>query len=298
MGCEYPISLFHLPEHRGLQNQMGWRSFFVLHEKTRKLYSEVHFHCEGRLAASPLRAPFGSYLFSEKLPPEVLFDFILFTEEELKKKQIGHILLKEAPAGYFPGQHQVLMPLLLNLNYTVQQAEISSLIPVTEKPFAEIVDSWESRKLRQAREAELTTRLIHAENLEMVYSFIWQCRQQKHYSLSMTLEEVNNVVQKFHDRFILFGVFDQDNLAAASIAIRVTDNVLYNFYSDHHANYDSLSPAVMLIESEYQYCRDHRLALLDLGTSSIHGKLNFPLLDFKMRLGARPSPKYTFTKQC
>lgn len=295
-GRNYPVSLFHLPEHLALQTNSGLKSFYVLHEKSRKLFAEVHFHCHGPLAGSPLRAPFGSYLFSESLPPDALFDFIHFTQKELKKAKIENLLLKVAPAPYYPGQHNVLVPLLLNLNYTVQQAEISSVIPVTEKPFTEVIDPWENRKLRQAREAELVTRLMHGENLEMVYTFILHCRQQKEYSLSMTLDEVKTVVQKFSDRFILLGVFDQDKLAAAAIAIRVTDHVLYNFYSDHHSNYDHLSPAVMLIESEYAYCQGRGLSLLDLGTSSVDGKLNFPLLDFKRRLGGRPSPKYTFVK--
>ena len=295
-GREYAVSLFHLPEHRTLQSRDGWRSFFVLHEKSRKLFAEVHFCCEGRSAISPLRAPFGSYVFSEKLPAEVLFDFILFAEEELKKDQIGHVVLTLPPAGYFPEQHNMLMPILLNLRYMIQQARVSSVIPVTEKAFAEVVDPWEIRKLRQARQAALVTRILPAGNVEKVYTFILECRQEKNYSLSMAADEVKAVVEKFPDRFIFFGVFDQDNLAAAAVAIRVTGNVLYNFYSDHHSTYDHLSPAVMLIESEYAYCHDHGLSLLDLGTSSVGDKLNFPLLDFKKRLGGRPSPKYTFVK--
>ncbi|QOI97288.1 MAG: GNAT family N-acetyltransferase [Flammeovirgaceae bacterium] len=295
-GREYPVSLFHLREHLALQSLNNRYSFFVLHEKSKKLFAEVHFHGDGPAAISPMRAPFGSCVFSEKLPPEVLFDFILFAEEELRKDKINTIILKPAPAGYFPEQHNLLVPVLLNLNYGIQQAEVSAIVPVTERPFPEIIDSWENRKLRQAREAELVARLIHDENLEMVYSFILECRQQKHYSLSMTFEEVKLVVSKFPERFVLFGVFDQDNLAAAAITVRVTDDVLYNFYSDHHTNYDHFSPVVMLIESEYEYCRHQGLRLLDLGTSSAGGKLNFPLLDFKMRLGGMPSPKFTFVK--
>lgn len=292
----YPVSLFHLPLHLDLQKRTGRRSFFVLHEKSKKLLAEVHFHGDGPSATSPLRAPFGSYLFSEKLPPEVLFDFVLFAEEELGKDKIKNITLKQAPAAYFSKQYNLLVPVLLNLDYTIQQAEISSIITISEKLFAERIDTWEQRKLKQAREAELVTRLIHEESLGMVYSFILQCRQQKDYSLSMTLDELKVVVQKFPDRFVLFGVFDQDNLAAAAITIRVTDDVLYNFYSDHHPDYDHLSPVVMLIESEYAYSRHHGLSRLDLGTSSAGGKLNFPLLDFKLRLGGMPSPKYTFVK--
>lgn len=297
VGREYEVSLFHQPDHLLLQKNSGWKSFYAIHEKSRTLVAEVHFHSDRLTAASPFRAPFGSYAYSESLPLEVLYNFILFVEEELKKDKVSNLILKLPPTKYFPEYHNALVPVLINLNYTIQQAEISSGIEISENPFSDLIDSWEKRKIKQAREAELVSRLIHAENLEMVYSFILQCRQQKEYSLSMTLEEVKTVVQKFPDRFILFGVFDQDNLAAAAIAIRVTDQVLYNFYSDHQARYDNLSPIVMLTESEYEYCQGHKLGMLDLGTSSIDGKLNFPLLDFKRRLGGRPIPKYTFVKK-
>ncbi len=295
-GRAYLQTLFHLPDHLALQKKAGWKSFYVLHDKSRILFAEVHFCVNAPLASSPLRAPFGSFLFSDNLPPEVLYNFILFAEDELKKDFVSNIFIKLPPAVYFPGQHHVLMPVLLTLQYTIQQAEISSVIDVTEKPFTEIIDAWEKRKIRQAREAELVSRIVHTDNLEMVYEFIFSCRQQKGYSLSMTYPEVKALTEKFPDRIVLMGVFDQDNLVAAAITIRVTDQVLYNFYSDHQAGYDHLSPAVMLIESAYGYCQHHRLGLLDLGTSSLDSKLNFTLLDFKSRLGGKPSPKYQLSK--
>jgi len=288
--------LFHLPEHLALQKKTGWKSFYVLHDKSRILFAEVHFSVQAPSASSPLKAPFGAFLFSDNLPPEVLYHFILFTEDELKKDLVRDIRIKLPPAAYFSQQHNILLPVLLTLRYTFQQAEISSVIDVTDKPFTEIINAWEKRKIKQAREAELVARLLHAHNLEMVYQFILACRQQKGYSLSMTFTEIKALTEKFPDRIVLVGIFDQDNLAAAAIAIRVTDQVLYNFYSDHHAGYDHLSPVVMLIEAAYDYCQHHRLGLLDLGTSSVGASLNFPLLDFKRRLGGKPSPKFALSK--
>jgi hypothetical protein len=95
---------------------------------------------------------------------------------------------------------------------------------------------------------------------------------------------------------VLFGVFQDDKVVAASIAIRVTTQVLYNFYCDHDNQYDAVSPVVFLIEGIYQYCASQKIPLLDLGTSAVAGKPNFGLLEFKMRLHGQPTAKLTFQK--
>ncbi len=292
----YEQSLFHLPAHLALQSPAGWHSFYMGDERNRAVVGEVHFFVDGPYATSPLKAPFGSFLFSDSLPPEVLFDFLLVTEEELKKLGAKKITLIHAPVHYNLSSASLLQPLLLNTGFSIERAELSTLLSITREPFENRIDAWEKRKLKQARNAELATRLIHTENLETVYRFIERCRVAKNFTLSMTWDEVQKTVAVFPDRFVLFGAFDQDNLVAAAIAVKVTHSVLYNFYSDHDARYDALSPVVMLLEAQYSYAQQQNHLWLDLGTSALDGKPNFPLLEFKMRLGGMPSPKYTFVK--
>jgi hypothetical protein len=296
-GKDYETTMFHFAKHLRLQAEAGWHSFYVQDEKSKTLCAEVHFHVDGPYANSPLKAPFGSYVFSENLPADTLFDFILFVDDKLQSSGVKTVTIKSLPVAYNPNQSALLHPLLIYAGYTVSRAEVSSGIFVSKVPFEERIDAWEKRKLKQANRAELVSRLIHIEQIESVYYFIDQCRQEKGYSLSMTWQEMEKVASVCYDRIVLAGVFDQDTMVAAAIALNVTESVLYNFYSDHHAGYDRLSPVVMLIEAEYDYCRYHKVDLLDLGTSATGNKPNFPLLDFKLRLGAMPTPKYTFTKQ-
>jgi lipid II:glycine glycyltransferase (peptidoglycan interpeptide bridge formation enzyme) len=108
---------------------------------------------------------------------------------------------------------------------------------------------------------------------------------------------LERVVKVFPDRFSLHLVKDNAKLAAAAICIKINNQILYNFYSAHPKEYDSLSPAVILMKSLNGYCYTNKIDLLDLGTSALEGKPNFGLLDFKMRLGALPTAKYTFQKK-
>lgn len=295
-GKTYQATLFHLSEHLRLQAERGWQSFYIMDEKNKVLCAEVHFHVDGPYATSPLKAPFGSYVFSANLPAEIMFDFILFVDERLHARGVKQVTIKSPPVFYAPQQSALLHPLLVNIGYGVYHAEISSFVSVNEEKFSERIDPWEKRKLKKARQAELVSRILHTEHIESVYTFISQCRKEKGYSLSMTWQQIEKTVSAFADRFVLLGVFDQDTLAAAAVAVKVTDEILYSFYYDHQSVYDHLSPAVMLTEAAYDYCRNVQMKWLDLGTSAIDNKPNFSLLNFKLRLGAAPSPKYTFIR--
>jgi CelD/BcsL family acetyltransferase involved in cellulose biosynthesis len=112
----------------------------------------------------------------------------------------------------------------------------------------------------------------------------------------MTLAELMNVIRVYPDRIILFGAYDRQDLAAASISIRVSKRIVYNFYSAHPRKYDFLSPVVMLMQGMYGWSQKHDVGLIDLGTSFLDGQPNYGLLDFKLRLSGIPSTKLTFEK--
>ena len=112
----------------------------------------------------------------------------------------------------------------------------------------------------------------------------------------MTLDELMKVVAVYPDGIILFGAYQGHELAAASISLRVSKRIVYNFYSAHLRKFDFLSPVVMLMEGIYGWSQKHHVELIDLGTSSLEGQPNFSLLDFKLRLGGNPSAKLTFEK--
>ncbi|MCS6974514.1 MAG: GNAT family N-acetyltransferase [Cyclobacteriaceae bacterium] len=291
----YTPSLFHLPVHL-CQRQALYQSFFIVHTKRKCTCGEVHFHSDDVKAISRLYAPFGSFLFDENLPAEVLSDFIGYCEGELIRRDIREVELIHAPLLYFPRQYDLLHPLLVQRGYALVHAEVSALLSVKKDDFELGLHTWEARKLRQARTAGLTARELPLQELMKIYDFILRCRQHKGYYLSMGRDEVNQLGLSFPDRTHLFAVYDNNEIAAAALCLRVTNDVLYAFYYDHHEAYDSVSPVVLLMKFIYNWCRTNDFRFIDLGTSSINGELNFSLLAFKRHLGAQLSPRYTFRK--
>ena len=258
--------------------------------------ASVHFHIADGVAYSPLKSPFGSIEFSEDLSLITLFRFLEHVSSRLKTLGAKKLVIKDCPHDYQPQKAPILHTFLFNQGYRVIDAEVGALIPVTSARFDSGLDDWEKRKLRQASEAGLRFKEMPLDEIGRAYLFILACRKYKGYSLSMSLFDLKETAGTFPKKFRIFGVFQEERLVATSISILVQEKILYNFYSSHSSEFDSLSPIVFLINHMYSYCQDQKIETLDLGTSALDGKPNFGLLDFKLRLGAKPTPKLTFEK--
>jgi hypothetical protein len=293
---DFESFLFNEERHRYLQSPGEWQSFCLVQEKGKRGLASIHFHLQNRTASSPYKAPFGSVEFSTKLAPRDLYEFLKQAEKSLGVKGIRKIQIKNPPALYHPVASSVLEVLLLNIGYHILQAEIGTAIVIDDTKYDQKIEAWELRKLKQGKKAGLRFQKVPIGNMEAVYGFILACRIERQQSLSMAIAELMKIVEVYPERFILFGVYHGHELAAASISIRVSKRIVYNFYSAHPRKFDFLSPVVMLMQGMYGWSQKHHIELIDLGTSSLEGQPNFSLLDFKFRLSGNPSAKLTFEK--
>lgn len=293
---DFKASIFHDSRHLKLQAENGWRSFYVLNQKHQTIEGVVHVHAKDQVAVSPLKATFGSFALNSALPAEVIFRFIGFVENILRASGVLKVTYTNSPIAYQSEQQQLLHVLLSNAGYQIQTAEAGAVIPISDELLETKMDEWEVRKLKQAREAEFVFTSATVNPVDEIFQFILNCRKEKGYTLSMTQVMMERTVEAFPNQFIFFEVMKGYERAAASIAIRVSDDILYNFYSAHHSRYDAWSPVVMLMDGMYGWCQQQGVRLLDLGTSASDNQPNFSLLDFKLRLGAQLTAKLTFTK--
>jgi hypothetical protein len=293
---DFESFLFNEEQHRSLQSPGEWQSYSLVDQERKKALASVHFHLQNHTASSPFKAPFGSVEFSRKLLPKDLYQFLSQTEESLRNRGIRKIQIKNPPASYRPASSSVLEVLFLNLGYRILDAEISAAIVVDDAKYDQKIEAWELRKLKQGKKAKLRYLEMPISNIESIYGFILACRNERQQTLSMALAELMKIVTVYPERIVLFGVYHGQELAAASISIRVSKRIVYNFYSAHPRKFDFLSPVVMLIQGMYGWSHKHHIELIDLGTSSLEGQPNFSLLDFKLRLSGLPTTKLTFEK--
>jgi len=294
--CDFDSYLWNEPRNLTIQSLNGWYSFYALKSEKKAARARVHFHVEDGVAVSPYKNPFGSYEFSDALAPKEFYDFIKWVEAQLTHRGVKRIEIKSYPQLYNQSCSAILSTFLVNLGYKIRNAELSACIEVNPNSLYQVMSSWEKRKAGQIRKSNLRFSVVPVNKIKDVFDFISSCREERRQTLSMNYGQMKTVSDQFADRFVLFGMYDNNALAAASISIYVNKHILYNFYSAHARQYDSLSPVVRLMEGIYEFCQTEKIQLIDLGTSALQGRPNFSLLDFKLNLGATPTQKFVFEK--
>lgn len=292
----FPSSLFNGDTYRKLHAETGWHSCHILDNDERVVKGSVYFFVADGIARSPLRAPFGSVDVASDVSNEVFVKFLSFVEAQLRLANASKIIIKLAPESYDAQRLVVAANFFFTRHYKLMHAEVGAVMPVSDKNFDDIIHPRKKRKLQQSRGHGLRFEVLDLESLSLVYRFIAACRQPKNYELSITSEDLLHTVQRMPQQYPLFAVFYEGEMVAASVTIRAYEHVLYHFISDHVRKIGSLSPALILMEGIYNYCRRENISLLDLGTSTVDGIPNLKLLKFKRELGAEFSHKFTFEK--
>ncbi len=244
---------------------------------------------------SPLRAPFGSFEISEQVSPSDFYSFELKMEEELRNKKVHEIEILCPPELYTSNQ-PLITTTLVSQGYTINQAESGCCIVVDDKPLFEKMFKDKRVKFQLGQKAGLIFNTIPLTQLNNVYDFIEFFRKKLNRKLSMSGSELTHTIENLPESFFIVGVYLKDQLAAACICIRVSPSIVYTFYSAHDDAIDQISPRVFLLSHLYDLCYQNGVTLLDLGTSTLDGKPNFSLLDFKLRMGGTLTPKYRFQK--
>jgi hypothetical protein len=288
--------LFNEERHRYSQSTDNWTTFSLINEDAHQVEAQVHFCISNATASSPCKAPFGSFEFCSSLPSQALSCFLSDIERELKILGVKKIIIKDTAHQYRLPQSTLLNVLFLNSGFGISRAEINSAIVIDDVNFENKISYAEVKRLRRSKYEQLDFRVLSMERLEAVYAFIKACRKERGMSLSMTLPQLQSTIQSCEGNFLLFGVFQRDELIAASISVKVNDRILFDFYHAHPKSFDQLSPVVALVNGIYSYGRQNKFEILDLGTSTVEGKINFSLLNFKTQLGGQLSMKFIFEK--
>jgi len=286
--------LFNQPKHLFLQSKKGWRVYGLRASKTNRVLAQIFIHIKGKLAHSPLRAPFGSLELYGDIGQKNVNELLTGMVQDLIGRGVKDLQIRNYPKEYNAVTTSYLQKGLTHFNFKCLE-EVSSIIPVREKFFEKRIAISQRQKLRKSKR-QFEFRKVHINELKSIYHFINACRQEKNHSLSMTFPQLQKTVKLFPDNFILFSVGTADEMAAAAIVIKVSEKILYTFYYSHKQKFNKISPVVFLISGIYQYARQHKFKLIDLGTSMINSGINRPLLQFKKSISGRPSSKYIFDK--
>ncbi|MFY0655005.1 MAG: GNAT family N-acetyltransferase, partial [Cyclobacteriaceae bacterium] len=151
------------------------------------------------------------------------------------------------------------------------------------------------RKIKKCEQEGIKFLYEGSEKLSEVYAFIEQCRNAQGLLMNITYDQLKKAFDTLSDAYEIYSVRDKlGELLAATITVRVNKAVVYNYLPAFDRAYKSLSPLAFLTRELVLACQRKGYHYIDLGISSIDGKIQEGLATFKERMGGIRSKRYTY----
>lgn len=288
MKGQVPESLpfFYHPEFVCRKSDVGIITYCF--RKTNHLVAFIHFQLNEKEAYSLHQSSFGGLAVVQEMGVTLLEDFLSYVIDDLKQTGVNKLTIRECPECYAiqSNKEQIYERLgFMNLFRETNQYIETAL------PFDKLVNRNRKRSLKSIQNLGYVFSQLQTNRLEEAHNLLVVNRKARGLELTMTLEQLQLAMEQFPDRYLLFGISSEYQLIAASVCIKVNQKILYDFYHGELPEYTESSPVTMLVAELYQYALSNNFEIIDLGISSVDGKLDEGLFQFKKSLGAKEESK-------
>lgn len=291
-----PGFLVNQPVQLAAQASNGW-VVGALNPATGLLDAQCAFFESNQLAISPLNQSFGSIEFVDTLTDAVLSGFLNALVQAVAEAGLVGLRLVHYPRIYAPSQTDRLLDKLLSRGFAIMGEQQNFYLEISEKSFIDGLHDSTKRRLRKSQRAGLVAQYWPNPDIDHVISFLENSRTAQGYALTMPPDALRHWLGTAPNDYLVFVVFDQNVIAALTVAVQMRADILYNFLPADNADYRLFSPTILLTECLYTYCQTRQIRLLDLGVSVDENRQPKPdLMRFKRNLGAKESGKMVFMK--
>lgn len=293
----FELNLYNHPRHLALLANDKIVSFYMIHTRQKKILGLIYFCIINNEAISLPNRPFGSFELKRSINFERLTLFIQYIIQSLSELHVDTITIKSYSPLYQSEHFHLITFALISNGFQISVADINHHIQVTGHDYVKMIRYSEKKRLNKSKSLNYKFEKASVSEAEQVYQFICNCRTERSKPVSIDYHQLMTSLANFPDRYFFFTVKDKGNIAAASISVKVNQQVLYDFMHASALDYNQSSPVVMLMEGIYNYCQTHHLTSIDLGISSTHNQPQSSLINFKENIGGIPTVKFTFYKK-
>lgn len=257
--------------------------------KKEKPVSQIFFHIAKGIAISGFQSTFGSFDIEDSTSSEELKSLIGVLIADLKKEGVTKIKVKQSPS-YFA--HAALVEKSLkSFGFENVVTEINQHITIDNPQFEDVADRSEVIRSNKCNKLGYEFKISSLLHLPDIYALLTETLQRNGNRPSMSYDNLKSVIESCPDNYMLFTLWDDDKIIAATVSIKLEDSIMYNFYHADHLDYRRVSALTYLLKNIYLYCYTHNYKIFDLGTSTVNGVLNKGLFNFKKTRGAVSSDK-------
>ncbi len=216
----------------------------------------------------------------------------LFRKFREQLKPVRCVKWKLPPDYFYPhifdSQYRALKT--LHSTYTV---DLNQHINVTSWDL-KLISKGNQKKLRQTMNLDLSYKLASPNDVEKCYKILTENRAMLGVSVSMTLDEILLALMRFPEIYRMNYMQLENEVVAMCFTVDIAPHVRYVLYWADNLKFRNLSPTVLLCAKLIESAKKDKIKILDLGISSVDGRLNQGLHRFKRNLGAIDSIKPTF----
>jgi hypothetical protein len=292
-----PDILVHERAFQSYQAECSY-TFYLLNQENESVEGLFTFFVVNNVATTAVKAPFGfvEMLFFDKWS----FAYIV-TKVELFFKELGikTLSIRSLPDFYQSAKISIAKECLLLANFYCLENLCNYYIPVDGNDFESKIAPSQLGRMNRSLNAGFHTKCLGHEQLEAVYRFILECRAERNYGGLVSLMDLQRITAMFPDRYFLFVVLDKDeSIAAANISVKMSDDILYTWYSHHLFCFNSFSPVILLHKYIYDFCMGRNIKFIDLSVAKEgDGNEKISLQKFKKRIGGIESIRTEFRKE-
>jgi Acetyltransferase (GNAT) domain len=288
-----------------------WRNeYAMIHGETHRIHKAVipALHSEDVTALmpyrtssdaktfySPGRATFGGFWTTSRLTSS---DYLqLFYDLKLHFSACEEFVIRLPPSYFFAHAFDSQRQALIELSRGTSICDTNSHIVLSSNEPPQI-SKGNRKKIRQFFENGGCVNLVlHSDTrkINLAYDVLSENRRARGVELSMPRDLFIKSLKTLPQDFSLHTAEINDDIAAASLTLKLSSNVMYVLFWGDSLKYRTFSPVASLATVLMKYCESMGCSILDLGTSSVDGIVDDGLLRFKRNLGAIESPRYSFT---
>ena len=245
---------------------------------------------------SPLKGTYAGYAVARGLPLTAWQEAHARIEQRMANLGAKSLELLLPPAVHRPAHAAQQAWLLLSQGWQVTRTDLNFAIAVDGRDFSERVDADHRRRLRLARAAGVTAALAPPDELAAIHGVITAGYRAKGRDVSMTLDDLVRMQERFARRLVLVACRAQGQLVGGAITLQLDAQVLYLYAWSALAGQAGANAPAVMAQCLYAHCQAQGLTLLDGGTATVGAQLDAGLAGFKRSLGMTESLKLRMTK--
>lgn len=235
---------------------------------------------------SPPLAPFGGIVPIGCCRVEQLAFLLACVREWVVRMGGSTMTIKTALSCYSPRTHKICHHSYLAAGFFPNHTYSNHYIPIADHGFNRIIEPAERRRLSKGKNSGLMVTMHRGIFDEPTEDFLHRCYEARGYQLPVSPDQLARLISAFPENYLFFTNRFEGETVAMAVMVRISDDILYHFMSGYLTEYRSLSPAIMLFEAAFDYCRKEKITTLDLGISIDHlGNPKPSLSRFKSRIG-------------